>query len=195
MKYKCLEKLLPKKEEHKKNKIFSFFNKVLSAILIGIISLIVMEYSPKFKNFMQNEVLGKNISFGFIGKIYNKYFGEVLPTTTNNDVVKVFNEKINYLSKEKYLDGYSLEVSNNYLVPIIDSGIVVFIGEKEGFGKVITIEQEDGITITYGNILNTNLKLYDYVTKGSFLGEVNGNKLYLIIQEKGEYKDIETYLS
>ena len=180
MKYKCLEKLKPK--EIKKGKVMKFINKCLMAVLLGIISLIVMEYSPKFKTFMNEEVFGKNISFGFIGKLYNKYFGDVLPTD-NKSVVEVFNEKLEYSKIEKYLDGEKLTVTNNYLVPVIDSGIVVFIGDMEGFGKVITVEQEDKATITYGDIKNTDIKLYDYVTKGKFLGEIDGNTLYLLINK------------
>ena len=192
MKYKCLEKLKPK--EIKKGKVLKFINKCLMAILLGIITLIVMEYSPKFKTFMNEEVLGKNISFGFIGKIYNKYFGNVLPTD-NKSVVEVFNEKLEYSKIEKYLDGEKLTVSNNYLVPVIDSGIVVFVGEMDGFGKVITVEQEDKVTITYGNIKNTDIKLYDYVTRGKFLGEIDGNILYLLINKDNNYIGYETYLS
>ena len=192
MKYKCLEKLKPK--EIKKGRVLKFINKCLMAVLLGIISLIVMEYSPKFKTFMNEEVLGKNISFGFIGKLYNKYFGDVLPTD-NKSVVEVFNEKLEYSKIEKYLDGEKLTVTNNYLVPVIDSGIVVFIGDMEGFGKVITVEQEDKATITYGNIKNTDIKLYDYVTKGKFLGEIDGNTLYLLINKDNNYITYENYTS
>ena len=194
MKYKCLEKFSPKKEV-KGKKIIHFINKCLSAVVIGLVVLITMEYSPKFKTFMNEEVLGKNISFGFIGKIYNKYFGNVLPVAEDDSVVKVFNEKIEYSKKEKYLDGVSLTVKDNYLVPVIESGVVVFIGDNKDYGKIVTIEQEDGATVTYGNIQNVDLKLYDFVAKGKFLGEVNGNTLYIIILKDNNYLDIETYLS
>ena len=194
MKYKSLEKLGIKKEEKKKNNVIKFVNKTLLAIFLGLVFLIVMEYSPKFKDYMQNNVLNNNISFGFLGKLYNKYFGEVLPNT-NDNVVKVFNEKLVFNNKEKYLNGYKLNVSNNYLVPVIESGVVVFIGEKDDIGKVITIEGEDGSTITYGNIKNTDIKLYDYINKGKYLGETNGDTLYIEIVKEGEYLDIETYLS
>lgn len=195
MKYRSLEKLGKKKEEtKKKSKVLSFINKTLMAVFLGLIFLVVMEYSPKFKDFMQNEVLDKNISFGFISKIYNKYFGEVLPNN-NENVVKVFKEKINYSSKEKYYNGYKLMVENNYLTPVIESGVVVFIGEKDNLGDCIVIEGEDKTTITYGNIKNSDIKLYDYVNAGNYLGEVNSNYLYLVIQKDGEYLDIETYLS
>ncbi len=194
MKYKSIEKLGLNKEKKKTNKIMKFVNKTLTAIFLGLVFLIVMEYSPRFKNFMQKDVLNKNISFGFLSKLYDKYFGEVLPKT-NDNVVKVFNEKMNYKNKEKYLNGYKLTVTDNYLVPVIKSGVVVFIGEKEEYGDVITIEGEDNTTITYGNIKNSDTKLYNYLNTGEFLGEANGDYIYLIIQKEGEYQDIETYLS
>ena len=193
MKYKCLEKL-GMKEEKKSNRVIKFVNKTLMAIFLGLVFLIIMEYSPKFKTFMQKDVLDENISFGLLGKLYNKYFGEVLPTN-NDNVVKVFKEKITYKEKEKYHDGYKLTVDNNYLIPVINGGVVVYLGEKEDYGKVIVIEGEDGVTITYGNIKNTDLKLYNYVTSGNYLGEANGDYIYITILKNGEYLDLEAYLS
>lgn len=195
MKYKSLEKYgISKEQEKKSHRIIKFINKTLMAVFLGLVLLIVMEYSPKFKNYMQNEVLSKNISFGYLGKLYDKYFGEILPET-NDNVVKVFNEKLSYKSKEAYHDGYKLTVSKNYLVPVIESGVVVFIGEKDDYGNVITIEGENGSTITYGNIKNTDVKLYEYVNRGKYLGEVLDETLYITILKSGEYLDIETYLS
>ena len=195
MKYKSLEKLgLTKNEEKNNHRVIKFINKTLMAVFLGLVLLIIMEYSPKFKNYMQNEVLNKNLSFGFLGNLYNKYFGEVLPTDKNN-VVSVFNEKLVYKSKENYQNGYKLIVNKNYLVPVIESGVVVFIGEKDGYCNVITIEGENGSTITYGNIKNTDIKLYEYVIKGNYLGEVVDEILYITILKNGEYLDIETYLS
>ena len=100
-----------------------------------------------------------------------------------------------YKEKEKYLDGYKLNVDKNYLVPVIESGVVVFIGKKDDLGNVITIEGENNSTITYGNIKNTDIKLYEYVIKGKYLGEVVDETLYITILKNGEYLDIETYLS
>ncbi len=92
MKYKSLEKLGFNKEPDKKDhRIIKFVNKTLLAVFLGLVLLIVMEYSPKFKTYMQNEVLNKNISFCLQGKLYDKYFGKVLSTTSDN-VLSVFNE-------------------------------------------------------------------------------------------------------
>lgn len=193
MKYKSLEKLGYDKEK-KNSRFMKFVNKTLTAVFLGLVLLIVMEYSPKFKTFMQNDVLNKNFSFGFIGNIYERYFGGVLPKN-NNNTIKVFGEKLVYKNKENYKDGYKLEVDDNYLVPIIESGVVVFIGNKDDYGRSIVIEGEDGSTITYGNIKNSDIKLYEYVTKGKYLGEVSDNTLYILLAKGGKYLDIETYLS
>ena len=192
MKYKSLEKISSNKV--KKNRFIKFVNKTLTAIFLGLVFLIIMEYSPKFKEFMRNDVLNKNISFGFFGKIYEKYLGGVLPHD-NNTIVKVFSEKLNYKNKEKYEEGYKLLVEDNYLVPAIQSGVVVFIGNKDNIGNVITIEGEDGSTVTYGNIKNTDIKLYEYINKGKYLGETENNTLYIFLLKDGKYLDIEAYLS
>lgn len=196
MKYKCLEKLgiNDKKKMKVKSKVLSFFNKLMTAVLICIVCLIVMEYSPKFKVFMNDKVLGENISFGYFTKLYNKYFGDVLPTKDEN-VVSVFKEKLTYTKKEAYCDGFKLDVSSNYLVPVITDGVVVFVGEKDEYGSVIVVEQTDGVNVIYGNINTNNVNLYDHVEKGSFLGEVKDNILYIVLEKDGEYLDIETYLS
>jgi len=196
MKYKCLEKLNIKDKDKRniKSRILGFTNKLLTAVLICVICLIIMEYSPSFKVFMNDKVLGENISFGYIGKLYNRVFGDVLPTEKNG-TVSVFEEKINYKKIEKYGDGFKLEVSTNYLVPVIEEGVVVYIGEKDEYGKVIVVEQSDGVNIIYGNLNTDNVKLYDYLEKGSFLGETFNQVLYLVLEKDGEYLDLETYLS
>ena len=70
MKYKCLEKLGVKDKPKVKSRVLSFFNKMLTAVLICIVCLIIMEYSPKFKTFMNEDVLG-----GFFFFFFGLYWG------------------------------------------------------------------------------------------------------------------------
>ena len=51
------------------------------------------------------------------------------------------------------------------MVPVIESGVVVFIGEKEGYGNTIIVEQVNGVDVYYSNINPSNIKLYDYIEK------------------------------
>ena len=170
-----------------------FFIKLLISIVITLVILILIKSSSNFKNSFYKKVYNNNISFTQLKQVYNKYIGNL---DIFDNVVKtemVFNENLNYKSKEKYLDGVKLNVDTNYLVPINESGIVVFIGEKEGYGNTVIIQRIDGIDEWYGNIENVNIKLYDYVSKGDLLGEVNNN-LYLVYKKDGNVLNYEEYL-
>ena len=45
----------------------------------------------------------------------------------------------------------------------------------------------------YGNIESSSLKLYDYVEKGSLVGEVN-KYLYLVFSKGDKYLNYEKYI-
>ena len=94
----------------------------------------------------------------------------------------------------KFKDGVELIVNENYLVPVIESGIVVYMGEKEDYGYTIIVEQVNGIDVSYSSINPIDIKIYDYVEKGTLLGETKSNKLYLIFQKNGEYLDYKKYI-
>ena len=135
----------------------------------------------------------ENISFTKIKNIYNKYLGGILPIKKEADTKQVFNETLKYDSVSLYHDGVKLSVSDNYLVPSLKEGMVVFIGKKDNYGNTIIIEDLDGVNIWYGNIENTSLKLYDYVEAGTLLGEANKD-LYMVFSKDDNYLDYEDYL-
>ena len=110
----------------------------------------------------------------------------------NDKTELVFNESLSYTSEEKYLDGVKLELNSN-LVSVNKSGVVVYIGEKEGYGNTIIIQRVDGVDEWYGGILNTSLKLYDYVYEDSLLGEVD-KYLYLVYKKDGNTLNYEEYI-
>lgn len=196
--YKWVNKIKNKKEKKNKGKgfLYSFFNKMLIASIIFMVLLITVKANPKLKDSIYQKVYENTFSFAKINDLYKKYFGNVLPfdNIVPNDEVLVFNEKIIYTDISLYKDGAKLQVSNNYLVPTIESGIIVFIGEKENYGKTIIVQQVNGIDVWYGNITNTGLKLYDYVQKGSLLGEAIGKNLYLVFQKEGKFLNYKEYL-
>ena len=161
--------------------------------ILTLTILINIKSNTKFKDKFYQIVYENNISFAHINFLYKKYFGDLIPFNPVPYSEPVFNETITYDNKKEYLDGVSLNVSDDYLVPVIVSGLVVFTGEKEGYGNVVIIEQEDGVDCWYGNLENINVDLYDYVEKGSLLGNVS-NELYLVYKNKGEIISYEKYL-
>lgn len=173
-------------------KIFSLLTKTMITVIITLICLIGCKKSTNFKSKFYEKIYEENFSFAKINNLYQKYFGSLLPfeNKLNNSTEPVFSETFTYLSKEKYLDGEKFTVDNNYLMPVLESGMVVFIGEKEEYGNTIIIQQVDGVDTWYSNI-NSNIKLYDYIEKGDVLGEVNSNYLYLVMKKDGKYLTYE----
>lgn len=175
-----------------KNNLYTFIIKTFLVIIITLIVLILSKASPSIKEKINKYVFLDTFDFNKYMNKYTKYFNEFFPFENLFKEEKVFNEKLEYKSVSKYLNGVSLEVESNYLVPTINSGLVVFIGEKENYGNVVIVQQVDGVDMWYGNLLNNAVDLYDYVEKGTLLGEANNN-LYLVLEKEGTYLNYEEY--
>ncbi|MDD4036421.1 MAG: M23 family metallopeptidase [Bacilli bacterium] len=177
-------------------KLFTHLNKILITILLFISTLIFVKASSENKIFIYDNVFSKNFKFAKINGLYKKYLGDIIPfqSIVNNNNMPVFSSKLEYSEASKYIDGVKLKVETDYLIPVKNSGIVVFIGEKENYGNTIIIQQTNGIDMWYGNIKNSSVKMYDYVEEGVLLGEANGKELYLLFQKDGKFLDYKGYL-
>ena len=175
-----------------KRKIKSFINKVLISIIILLIGLIINKRNPSFSKKINKKLFEENINFIKLKKTYNKYFGKYIGET--KQVEDVFTEKMNYKSKSIYKDGVKLEVESGYLIPAIESGIVVYEGEKEGYGYTVILEQINGINVWYSNINPKDIKMYDYINKGDLIGEAKDKKIYLLFEQKGKFLDYKKYI-
>lgn len=176
--------------------IGNYIKKLSIRIMITIITLLIigMLYkSNNMKDKIEKYLFTDNISFVKINNIYDKYLGGILPLDSTSNTVEVFDEDIKYNDISIYYDGVVLDVEDSYLVPVLREGMVVFIGEKDNYGNTVIIEDLDGIRTWYGNISNTSLKLYDYVSKGTLLGEAS-NKLYLVFSKEDKYLNYEEYI-
>ena len=173
----------------------SLIIRCMVAIIIFLILAILSKTNNTYKDLIITNIYEKNISFAKIKKLYYKYLGGIAPLDKKiEDELTVFNEKLTYENESKYYDGVKLEVDYNYLVPVIEEGMVVYIGEKDNYGKVIIIEGVDGIDIWYGNMEKTTVKLYDYVNSGTYLGTIKNNYLLLAYQKDGKFLDYQSYL-
>ncbi len=195
--YKSVNKFLMKQKSKKSIKGFfvKLLFKVMICIVLFLVGLIVLKIDKNNNQVIYKYISSHNISFASINKWFKDNFGDILPfeKIVKDDVVSVFNESLSYSDSSIYKDGVKLTVDAQYLVPILESGIVVFSGEKDGYGKTVIIQQVDGVDVWYGNISNISVNLYDYVNKGEFLGEASSN-LYLVFSKDGEYLDYQEYL-
>ena len=151
--------------------------------------MITIKQNKDLKPIIYKYVYEDNIKFADINNLYKKYFGSIMPS---NNIKEVSSEHLVYKSKKKYKDGVELTVSKNYAVPAIKEGMVVFVGEKDDYGKTIIVSGVDGIDIWYSNI-DSNVKIYDYVDKSEIIGEAN-ESLYIVIKKKDNILDYEKYI-
>lgn len=107
----------------------------------------------------------------------------------------VFNNKIKYDKLEDYKDGAKVFVSDNYLIPNINDGIVVYIGPKDKYENVIIVEDDQKIDTWYGNVCNSSLKLYDNITSNDYIGESCSNYIYLVYSKNNTFLDYNQSLN
>ena len=192
-------KLNKKNEDTKKNYLYKFLFttavKILIVTILFLSSLIYIKQSDKNKEKYKNFVYNNSLSFAKIYSIYNQYLGDVVPFKNifKDNTKQVSNEKIKYEKIEKEGDGYLLTVLSEYPVSSVQSGIIIKSVSSDKYNNLITIQDKNGLNITYGYLDNLNVKLYDYVEKGEILGTAN-KKLYMVFQKDNEFLSYEKYL-
>lgn len=180
-----------KRQKVSKVKKYSWLTRLLLSIILILISLIITNFSPSLKQKYVTDLLNKNMSFTTLNKLYKKFIG-------NNKESKedlVANIDIKQPTYEKVDNSFKFTVGNEYPVPLLQSGIIVYLGDKDNLGNTAIIQGNDGIDIWYSNIDVTEYSLYDYVTKGSIIG-VNRNDYYMLtIMKDDQSLDYEDYLA
>lgn len=184
------------KRTYKPIKINKFIFKIMATGVVTLAVLIGIKASSDFKTKFYKSVYQDSISFVAINNWYESTFGSSIPLKKlfKETTKPVFSESLKYMESSIYKDGVKLMVSENYLVPNINTGMVIFIGEKEEYGNTVIIEQVDGVEVSYSNISNVSVKLYDYVESGTPLGEVLNKELYLTFEKDGKYLSYEEFI-
>ena len=177
----------------KKDYIRNLFTRVLLSIIIFLVLSIFVNISSNnlllFKKYCYNQTF----NFAYINNLYKKYLGSLPLNNIKKDQL-VTNEVTIIKNKNKYYDGVKLEVDEHSNIKSIESGIVVFLGEKENYGNTIIIQGSDGIDYWYSNLDNISIKLYDYIEKDTILGTNKDNYYYMVFSKNGEYLDYENFI-
>ncbi len=179
---------------------FRFFTQLLLTVILFLGTLIAMKMDHNIKNVIYQNVYQKNLKFASTNELYQKYLGSILPldfgiSKGSGEDVAVFQEQLTYSDASLYKDGGVFQVGEHYMVPVLESGIVVFMGEKENYGTTVIIQQVNGIDVWYGNIKAGNIQMYDYVEKGDLLGESLSKEIYLVFQKEGKFLDYKEYVA
>jgi stage IV sporulation protein FA len=185
------------KTEEKETKSYrkSLIKRTLLTITIVLIILITCNMSKPAKKIINKYIFETNYNFSKINSLYKKYLLDIKEKTGIKDKTTPVNgnKVIEYTNIKEYKNGAELTVDDNYNVKMLESGLIIFIGEKEDYGNSVVVQQSNGIDVTYGNITIGDIKVYDYVEKGTILGTSN-KKLYLEFAKDGETLDYKTYI-
>ena len=183
------------KHSYLKKFLFQILIKSLIVIIIFISSLIYISSSDKNKNYFKKIVYNNSLSFAKIYNVYKNHLGDLIPfkNILSNTTKTVSSEKISYDNITKENNGYMLDTSSMYMVTSIKAGIVIKKENSKKYKTLITIQDKDGVNITYGMLDNLNVNLYDYVDKGEGIATCN-KKLYLMFEKSGKYLSYEKYL-
>ena len=173
------------KKSSKKNSVLkNALNKLFTIIIFILLVMIMSNISPKFRNFVNDKVLNSTIDFS----VFNKFTNKLTDVFKMNENIDMPVSNINNVY-EKYKDG--VKYKNNGDVILKNSGIITFIGEKEGYGNTVIVQQSNGYYAWYGNI-NENVKLYDYVEKGEVIGTTE-EEYYYVLYKDDKVVNIDEY--
>ena len=171
-------------EEYKNNKNEKPKNEILKKILSKLFTIIIFimlvvtisNYSPGFKNFIIDDVLNSTYDFSKVNKLINN-FTTVFKNDNTTKVSFVENK-----THEKYLDGVKYIIGENEEIKLKSSGIVTYIGKKDGYNNTIIVQQSDGYYAWYGNV-KESIKLYDYIEAGENIGTSSDEYYYALFKD------------
>lgn len=167
-------------------------NQILTCFSFVILLLIINKFSPNFSKKIKKQLFDTSLNFVKVNKISKNIIGKELFSYNNNSLSVLSDAELsNYSSK--YYDGEEFIVSENLPIGIIQSGVVVYIGEKDHFNNTIIIQGVDGYNIWYGNLKDINVNLYDYVEKHNLIGSADGNKIYVLIEKNNKLYTYDEY--
>ncbi len=173
--------------------ITNLFTRTLISVILILLCAIFINISDANLLTFKNHFFNETLAFTTIHNFYTKYFGEIVPENLNK-TAPVFENTRSYTNIEEVNDSYKLTLSSNTF-SFLESGVVVFLGEKEGLGKTMIVQGIDGVDIWYSNLENYNVTMYDYVEKEGIVGEFKDKNVILTFMENGNYIDYEKYLS
>ncbi|GGE42715.1 stage IV sporulation protein FA [Pullulanibacillus camelliae] len=211
------ENPMPPNKNHPLFKTNIFIMKCLIAAILVLGGAILYKTNmlasvPKAKSIV-SMALNDEMNFTVVSKWYEKAFGQplaFLPTNQHKSqsasgqddgrasqdfavpVSGTGTVTEGFSSKKK---GITVEAAANAEVKAIDSGLVIFVGNKAGIGKTVVIQHKDGKESWYGKLRNVDVKQYDNVKKDQKLGTVttedgkNKGSFYFAIKNGKSFVD------
>lgn len=174
------------------SKAHKYITKVLLSIIILFSCLIICDLSAPGKAFIKKHVFEETFDFMEFKNIYNFLAGK--KEEKQDESKYALKSFINYKSKEKYLNGEKYFTNAGEVLCALESGIVIFTGEKESLGPTIIIQGSNGFDFWYSGVEDINPKLYDFIKKDDIVGVLKEEFILQIVKDD-KYYTYEEYLN
>ncbi|KEK26372.1 M23 family metallopeptidase [Bacillus gaemokensis] len=181
------------------------FKFLLAAILVLSVAILFKNAPASFDGTrtVVKKVMQEEFQFAAVSKWYEDQFGKPLaffPGSEKKQEAKSKDYAVPASGKvmqdfQKNGQGVFVQTAANATVESVNEGVVIFAGKKEEFGNIVEIQHADGTESWYGNLSETSVKLYDYVTKKQKIGTVSVNtdnkngKFYFAIKKNEKFID------
>lgn len=193
-----------------KKEVFIF--KILaSACLVLIVAILLRSPSEKAEN-AQNFIkhtMEREFQFAAVSGWYEKQFGKPLALLPIDKAEETGDQQMTEEDSEyalpasgKIVEDFGangqrvmIETRRGAGVEAMDEGLIHFVGMKEGFGKTVIIQHADKSETWYGNLDEIDVKLYEYISKGTKVGtaldRADGDKgsFYFAIKKDDDFID------
>ncbi len=166
-------------------RLYNLMIKCMVVIFVGVAICAYIKQSPQgqhIRNYILNETR------------YNetmKWINQHVLTWGNQPQSTMVSQKKEYEHiKDNYYTNHSNEVVN------FSKGRVIYVGKQEMLGQYITVLLENNIEVTFGNLNDIFVSLYDQVDKNTILGTYQDQVMIVFTQGEKEidYSTFEEYL-
>ncbi len=166
-------------------KLYNGMIKMMVALMVTIASLAYIKISP-------NGEYIKDYIFNDLNLQYVTTWVQNHLLSHKNTHIKPVSTKVDYTHIQ---DNFYKNNSNEVLS--FASGRVIYVGKQEVLGQYITVLLENNIEVTYGNMTDVFVSLYDQVEQSTILGTYQDQVMIIFTQDEKEldYATFEEYLS
>ena len=159
-----------------------FYNFMIKFMLVIVVALVSLSYVKLNPNSSIKEMVLNDVNY----KAVTSWISDTLFSFLPDEDVSV-SSAVTYQN----ISGDYFKNNSNEVLSITD-GRVIETGVDDGSGSYVTVLGKDEVEITYGNIDNVMVALYDEVAQGMILGSYQ-EQLILKFEYLGEEITYEEY--
>lgn len=160
-----------------------FYNAMIKCMVVLMVIIAVCAYVKVSPNGEQvKDYIFNDLNFQQV----TKWFQQQLSHLNNNESISVSHQVSYTHIKDNYYTNQSNEVLN------FSKGRVIYVGEQKLLGKYVTVLLENNIEVTYGQLTDVFVSLYDKIEEATIIGTYNEQVMIIFTQGEKEI-DYDTF--